>query len=62
MSLTYTTRDYLEWIFDGLYNILKEGKYEIQRAAFAEEVIFPHQFPDLKIRVEDVLEGIGDFE
>ncbi len=55
------------WIVDPfnkciIRNILKEDKYEIQRAAFAEEVISPQQFPDLKITVEDVFEGIGEFE
>ncbi len=55
------------WIVDPfnkyiVRNILKEGKYEIQRAAFAEEVISPQQFPDLKITVEEVFEGVGEFE
>lgn len=54
------------WIVDPfnkciIRNILKDDKYEIQRAAFAEEVISPQQFPDLKIKVEDVFEGIGEF-
>mgnify|MGYP003647140644 CR=1 FL=1 len=43
-------------------NILKEGKYEIQRAAFAEEIISPQQFPDLRIKVEEVFEGIREFD
>ncbi len=55
------------WIVDPfnkciIRNLLKNGKYEIQRAAFAEEVISPRQFPDLKVKVEDVFEGIGEFE
>ncbi len=47
------------WIVDPsnkciIRNLLKNGKFEIQRAAFAEEVISPQQFPDLKIAVADI--------
>ncbi len=55
------------WIVDPfnkcvIRNILKQEKYEIQRAAFAEELISPQQFPELTIKVADVFEGIGHYE
>lgn len=39
-------------------NILKtNGRYQIQRPSFEKEVVTPRQFPDLKIKVEDIFEG-----